>query len=182
MPGSQPKVPHEPCKYNLGDEHWKISHRSRHLTYLFFASSSFGITFVLSSFISLVLPSPSSSESESWKHLISPASNRRASSVLHTYFIWRDVIRIVFWFCIVWTMFGRRHRQSHSQSHHGFWRDASMTESNPVPIHGNYYGYYNKRPSITDSRLALLPPEIFSGKTVLDIGCNEGWVTCEIGT
>ena len=66
-------------------------------------------------------------------------------------------------------------------------RDASgiaiayVMTSNPVPIHGNYYGYYNKRPSITDSRLALLPPEILSGKIVLDIGCNEGWVTCEIG-
>ena len=37
-----------------------------------------------------------------------------------------------------------------------------MTESNPVPIHRNYYGYYNKRLSLTDSRLALLPPEILS--------------------
>lgn len=34
---------------------------------------------------------------------------------------------------------------------------------------------------MTDPRLALLPENIFKGKCVLDIGCNEGWVTCEIG-
>lgn len=49
-----------------------------------------------------------------------------------------------------------------------------------IPIHGNYHGYYSKRPSNADPRLALLPPSIFEGKRVLDIGCNEGWVTCEI--
>ncbi|KAF8506498.1 Bicoid-interacting protein 3-domain-containing protein [Hysterangium stoloniferum] len=48
------------------------------------------------------------------------------------------------------------------------------------PTHGNYKGYYNKRPFVIDARLALLPPELFSNKVVLDIGCNEGWVTCEI--
>ncbi|KAG8950084.1 hypothetical protein FRC03_012962 [Tulasnella sp. 419] len=48
------------------------------------------------------------------------------------------------------------------------------------PIHGNYHGYYTKRPAIIDPRLALLPPTIFHEKVVLDIGCNEGWVTCEI--
>ncbi|TDL19604.1 Bin3-domain-containing protein [Rickenella mellea] len=49
-----------------------------------------------------------------------------------------------------------------------------------VPIHGNYRGYYTKRPSAHDPRLSLLPDGLFSGKRVLDIGCNEGWVTCEI--
>ncbi|KAJ3871820.1 Bicoid-interacting protein 3-domain-containing protein [Lentinula edodes] len=49
-----------------------------------------------------------------------------------------------------------------------------------VPTHGNYHGYYLKRPSVTDPRLALLPENTFSGKRVLDIGCNAGWVTCEI--
>ncbi|KIK55044.1 hypothetical protein GYMLUDRAFT_76790 [Collybiopsis luxurians FD-317 M1] len=49
-----------------------------------------------------------------------------------------------------------------------------------LPTHGNYYGYYLKRPSVTDPRLALLPEDTFDGKKVLDIGCNEGWVTCEI--
>ncbi|KAF9073110.1 Bicoid-interacting protein 3-domain-containing protein [Rhodocollybia butyracea] len=50
-----------------------------------------------------------------------------------------------------------------------------------VPIHGNYHGYYLKRPSVNDPRLGLLPDDTFKSKTVLDIGCNEGWVTCEIG-
>ncbi|KZS97210.1 Bin3-domain-containing protein [Sistotremastrum niveocremeum HHB9708] len=49
-----------------------------------------------------------------------------------------------------------------------------------APIHGNYHGYYIKRPSTHDPRLALLPPSFFANKHVLDIGCNEGWVTCEI--
>ncbi|KAJ7484419.1 Bicoid-interacting protein 3-domain-containing protein [Mycena latifolia] len=49
-----------------------------------------------------------------------------------------------------------------------------------VPIHGNYHGYYAKRPSVNDPRLEVLPPSTFSGKRVLDVGCNEGWVSCEI--
>lgn len=67
-----------------------------------------------------------------------------------------------------------------------------------VPIYGNYHGfvrlrrpqcsrslkvfsYYSKRPFVNDPRLALLPVDIFVGKRVLDVGCNEGYVTCEIG-
>ena len=67
-----------------------------------------------------------------------------------------------------------------------------------APIYGNYYGfvisiladisvsiafvrYYTKRPFVTDERLALLPLNFFQGARVLDVGCNEGWVTCEIG-
>ncbi|KAJ3717124.1 Bin3-domain-containing protein [Lentinula raphanica] len=49
-----------------------------------------------------------------------------------------------------------------------------------LPTHGNYHGYYLKRQSVTDPRLELLPENTFAGKHVLDIGCNEGWVTCEI--
>ncbi|KAJ7033137.1 Bicoid-interacting protein 3-domain-containing protein [Mycena alexandri] len=52
--------------------------------------------------------------------------------------------------------------------------------SSTVPIHGNYRGYYAKRPSVNDPRLDLLPPSTFAGKRVLDVGCNEGWVSCEI--
>ncbi|KAJ6532724.1 Bicoid-interacting protein 3-domain-containing protein [Mycena vulgaris] len=52
--------------------------------------------------------------------------------------------------------------------------------SSSVPIHGNYHGYYAKRPSVNDPRLELLPSSTFSGKRVLDVGCNEGWVSCEI--
>ncbi|KAF9226355.1 Bin3-domain-containing protein [Gyrodon lividus] len=55
-----------------------------------------------------------------------------------------------------------------------------MASQNQSPVYGNYHGYYTKRPSIRDPRLALLPPTFFAGKHVLDIGCNEGWVTCEI--
>ena len=68
-----------------------------------------------------------------------------------------------------------------------------------VPIYGNYYGfvipllsdtilnilitcrYYTKRPFVTDERLSLLPLNLFQGARVLDVGCNEGWVTCEVG-
>jgi 2-polyprenyl-3-methyl-5-hydroxy-6-metoxy-1,4-benzoquinol methylase len=41
--------------------------------------------------------------------------------------------------------------------------------------------YYNKRPFLFDERLAVLPADLFRGARVLDVGCNEGWVTCEIG-
>ncbi|KAI0332399.1 Bin3-domain-containing protein [Cubamyces sp. BRFM 1775] len=53
-------------------------------------------------------------------------------------------------------------------------------KANLVPIHGNYHGYYTKRPSTHNPRLSLLPNSLFQGKRVLDVGCNEGWVTCEI--
>ncbi|GAB1522288.1 hypothetical protein RhiTH_005402 [Rhizoctonia solani] len=47
--------------------------------------------------------------------------------------------------------------------------------------YGNYKGYYKKRGNRTsDPRLKVLPPSIFKDKRVLDVGCNEGWVTCEI--
>ncbi len=41
--------------------------------------------------------------------------------------------------------------------------------------------YQTKRPTLGDSRIALLSPDFFRAKTVLDIGCNEGWISCEIG-
>ncbi|TFK70807.1 Bin3-domain-containing protein [Pluteus cervinus] len=53
------------------------------------------------------------------------------------------------------------------------------TDAN-IPIHGNYHGYYSKRPNLPDPRLSLLSSSIFLNATVLDIGCNEGRVTCEI--
>ncbi|KAI0346784.1 Bin3-domain-containing protein [Trametopsis cervina] len=57
-----------------------------------------------------------------------------------------------------------------------------MTRPNPnsQPIHGNYHGYYSKRPLSEDARLELVPPALFKGARVLDIGCNEGWITCQI--
>ncbi|KAG6813055.1 hypothetical protein H0H92_014327 [Tricholoma furcatifolium] len=57
---------------------------------------------------------------------------------------------------------------------------AASSSSSSVPIYGNYHGYYSKRPFVRDPRLALLTPAIFSGKRILDVGCNEGWVTCEL--
>jgi hypothetical protein len=53
-----------------------------------------------------------------------------------------------------------------------------------VPIYGNYRDYYFKRPLASDARLSLLSvhsPMMFTEKRVLDVGCNEGWITCEIG-
>ncbi|KAM5531932.1 hypothetical protein V8D89_014402 [Ganoderma adspersum] len=55
-----------------------------------------------------------------------------------------------------------------------------MTSKVNAPIYGNYHGYYNKRPFANDPRLALLPQVLFDGARVLDVGCNEGQVTCEI--
>ncbi|CCA72051.1 hypothetical protein PIIN_05986 [Serendipita indica DSM 11827] len=58
--------------------------------------------------------------------------------------------------------------------------------SNPAPvqpIHGNYHAYYSRKQNATgnlDPRLSLLPKDIFAGKRVLDVGCNEGWVTVDI--
>jgi len=49
------------------------------------------------------------------------------------------------------------------------------------PINNNVDRYYTKRPFVTDERLALLHPNLFQGAQVLDVGCNEGWVTCEVG-
>jgi len=41
--------------------------------------------------------------------------------------------------------------------------------------------YHYHYPGGHDSRLALLPPELLANARVLDVGCNEGWVSCEIG-
>jgi hypothetical protein len=43
--------------------------------------------------------------------------------------------------------------------------------------------YYNKRAygACGDARLAVLPRDLFNERRVLDIGCNEGAVTIEIG-
>ncbi len=43
--------------------------------------------------------------------------------------------------------------------------------------------YYTKRAygACGDTRLAVLPSDLFKERRVLDIGCNEGVVTIEIG-
>ena len=61
----------------------------------------------------------------------------------------------------------------------GVWQ--LVPETQVTTMYGNYRGYYSKRPVANDPRLAILPKNLFKGATVLDIGCNEGWVTCEIG-
>lgn len=76
-------------------------------------------------------------------------------------------------------------------SHHDATRDGSTArELSWVSIlcdhdPGAYImlRYYVKRTTDQegDVRLALLPCDFFAGKRVLDVGCNEGWVTCEIG-
>jgi len=48
------------------------------------------------------------------------------------------------------------------------------------PIYGNYRGYYTKRPFLNDLRLSAFPDGFFKEAVVLDVGCNGGWVTCEI--
>lgn len=54
------------------------------------------------------------------------------------------------------------------------------------PFAGNYRGYYGKRrlgqdPYQGDERLKLIPKEWMQDQAVLDIGCNAGGVTIEIG-
>ncbi|KAL0578122.1 hypothetical protein V5O48_003865 [Marasmius crinis-equi] len=49
-----------------------------------------------------------------------------------------------------------------------------------IPVYGNYHGYYSKRPFVNDPRLTALSKDLFAGKRILDVGCNEGWVTVEI--
>ncbi|KAI9458002.1 Bicoid-interacting protein 3-domain-containing protein [Lactarius psammicola] len=56
--------------------------------------------------------------------------------------------------------------------------------SSDIPTHGNYHnyhGYLYHHPGGHDSRLALLPHDLLANARVLDVGCNEGWVSCEIG-
>ncbi|KZO95038.1 Bin3-domain-containing protein [Calocera viscosa TUFC12733] len=53
-------------------------------------------------------------------------------------------------------------------------------ERNHTPLHGNYHGYYKRPPISSDPRLALFPRSFFRHKRVLDVGCNEGYVTCEL--
>ncbi|KAI0050237.1 Bin3-domain-containing protein [Auriscalpium vulgare] len=55
--------------------------------------------------------------------------------------------------------------------------------SGSVPTHGNYHnyhGYHSRHPGAHDPRLELLPSELLLDARILDIGCNEGWVSCEI--
>ncbi|KAG8711502.1 hypothetical protein FRC11_002627 [Ceratobasidium sp. 423] len=58
-----------------------------------------------------------------------------------------------------------------------------MSQAERAAPYGNYKGYYTKRGSQSpDLRLKTLPPGLFKGKRILDVGCNEGWVTCEIAS
>lgn len=49
---------------------------------------------------------------------------------------------------------------------------------------GNYLGYYGYRLNEQgqDPRIACLKPEWLDGKEVLDIGCNSGVFTLQMGT
>ncbi|CAE6488942.1 unnamed protein product [Rhizoctonia solani] len=58
-----------------------------------------------------------------------------------------------------------------------------MSQAERAAPYGNYKNYYTKRGNqSSDPRLKALPPGLFKGKRILDIGCNEGWVTCEIAS
>lgn len=63
---------------------------------------------------------------------------------------------------------------------------SGLTLHNYYTLAGNYRGYYGKRrsghnPYQGDERLKLIPQEWLQGQRVLDIGCNAGSVTIEIG-
>ncbi|KAI9429948.1 hypothetical protein H4582DRAFT_1593425 [Lactarius indigo] len=52
-----------------------------------------------------------------------------------------------------------------------------------VPTHGNYHDYHEYRyyrPGAHCTRLALLPHALLADAHVLDVGCNEDLVSCEI--
>lgn len=59
--------------------------------------------------------------------------------------------------------------------------DLVFSLSNSLTAFAIMGSYYTKRSFVHDPRLSLLPKELFRRTRVLDVGCNEGWVTCEIG-
>ncbi|SCV69193.1 BQ2448_2213 [Microbotryum intermedium] len=64
-------------------------------------------------------------------------------------------------------------------------KGSSKWSRSSQPIHGNYVNYYTKRDggelTLLDPRLALCDPNWFTDKRVLDVGCNAGKVTIEVG-
>lgn len=60
----------------------------------------------------------------------------------------------------------------------------SSSHKHPRALHGNYTNYYAKRsdpPHVLDPRLSLIPARYWVGKAVLDLGCNSGRVTLQVG-
>ncbi|KAI0311445.1 Bicoid-interacting protein 3-domain-containing protein [Amylostereum chailletii] len=56
------------------------------------------------------------------------------------------------------------------------------SSDNFIPIYGNYrnyHGYYYRHPGPSDPRLSLLPQGLLVNARILDVGCNEGWVSCQ---
>ncbi|SCZ97263.1 BZ3500_MvSof-1268-A1-R1_Chr4-2g07095 [Microbotryum saponariae] len=64
-------------------------------------------------------------------------------------------------------------------------KGSSNWSRSSQPIYGNYVNYYTKRDggqlTLLDPRLALCDPSWFTDKRVLDVGCNAGKVTIEVG-
>jgi len=60
--------------------------------------------------------------------------------------------------------------------------DQAARPKRQAPVHGNFFGYYTKRPRVGDGdeRLRLVPREWVTGKRVLDVGSNAGVVTVEL--
>jgi 7SK snRNA methylphosphate capping enzyme len=54
-----------------------------------------------------------------------------------------------------------------------------VNDRGPPGSKGNYHSYYKKRIDLPD-RMKDLDESWFQGKVCLDIGCNDGLVTCEI--
>nr|CAG8590274.1 14105_t:CDS:2 [Entrophospora candida] len=60
--------------------------------------------------------------------------------------------------------------------------DKKRKRNNPICPYGNYRGYYGYRLNgKEDPRINMMKKEWFYGLEVLDIGCNTGEVTLEIG-
>lgn len=60
--------------------------------------------------------------------------------------------------------------------------DKKRKRNNPICPYGNYRGYYGYRlDGKEDPRISMMKKEWFYGLEVLDIGCNTGEVTLEIG-
>lgn len=72
------------------------------------------------------------------------------------------------------------HKHAKSTNHEG----KGQSDNNNFPKYGNYahyYGYRNTGLFTPDPRIRCFKREWFEKRRVLDIGCNKGTVTLQIG-